>query len=376
MAAQIARIEISHHRLPLDPPFPAAWDSQPRRQFPATIVRVFDSEGRMGVGSGEPMYGFADFEYLFLGQDPLALERHHQVLQNVNFHAGRPWPLEIALWDLAGQIQGQPCWQMMGGHSRRLQVYISSGVHRRPDEVAMLAESLVAQGVPALKLRFGRPRLEDDLAVLALVRSRVGSALELMVDCNQAWRMPWDVQPAWDYARAREVAQELARYDVFWMEEPLHRGDYQGMARLRADGLLRIAGGELTRESHEFDTLLERDCLDVYQPDVAVTGGMLGLQQLAHRVAERGAIFTPHTWGNGIGLLANLHLCAGTVGAPFIEFPYDPPEWTIERRDFPLTTPVEVEPGGWVSLSDAPGLGLTLDEGRLAATAARGQQYV
>ena len=58
----ITKIEITHHRLPLDPPFPASWDTRPRTHFPATIVRVHDSEGRVGIGSGDAMYGFADYE--------------------------------------------------------------------------------------------------------------------------------------------------------------------------------------------------------------------------------------------------------------------------------------------------------------------------
>ena len=91
----IARIEISHHRLPLDPPFPAAWDPQPRKWFPATVVRVYDDAGRVGIGSGDAMYGFADHAHHFLGEDPLELDRHAAVLANVDFHAGRPWPLGV-----------------------------------------------------------------------------------------------------------------------------------------------------------------------------------------------------------------------------------------------------------------------------------------
>ena len=57
----ITRIEITHHQLPLDPPFPASWDPQPRTKFPATIVRVHDDEGHVGIGSGDSMHGFADY---------------------------------------------------------------------------------------------------------------------------------------------------------------------------------------------------------------------------------------------------------------------------------------------------------------------------
>ena len=69
----ITRIEITHHQLPLDPPFPASWDPQPRTKFPATIVRVHDSDGRVGIGSGDAMYGFADYQrYYRARRDELA----------------------------------------------------------------------------------------------------------------------------------------------------------------------------------------------------------------------------------------------------------------------------------------------------------------
>ena len=126
----------------------------------------------------------------------------------------------------------------------------------------------------------------------------------------------------------------------------------------------------MTREPYEFRELLERGCLDVFQPDCVCTGGITGLSELAREVAAAGAIFTPHTWGNGIGLLANLHLTAGTVDTPFIEFPFDPPEWTTARRDFPLAATIEIDGDGWIELSDEPGLGLHLDEERLTATRA------
>jgi L-alanine-DL-glutamate epimerase-like enolase superfamily enzyme len=365
----ITRIDISHHRLPLDPPFPAAWDPRPRTHFPATVVRVHDDAGHVGVGSGDAMYGFADFQSLFLGADPLEVERHGAVLANIDFHAGRPWPLDVALWDLAGQITDQPTWQMVGGKDRRVRAYASSGVHRSPADTVALARRVLDLGFPALKLRFGRDVLAADMAVVKAVREDVGDAIELMVDCNQGWRMPWDTRPPWDLDHATRVATELAAEKVLWIEEPLHRGDYDGLAELRRQVAVRVAGGELTREPYEFAELLRRGCLDVFQPDCCCTLGITGLRGLATEVVAAGRIFTPHTWGNGIGLVANAHLTAGTVGAPFLEFPFDPPEWTTSRRDFLLTEPVEVDEGGWITLSDRPGLGLTLDEDILARTA-------
>ncbi|MGM0692693.1 MAG: mandelate racemase/muconate lactonizing enzyme family protein [Pseudomonadota bacterium] len=376
----IERIEITHHQQPLEPPFPAAWDSQPRRLFPATLVRVLDSEGREGVGSGDAMYGFEDFRSLFVGHDPLALERHSGVIDNIGYHAGRCWPLEVALWDLAGKIRGEPVWRMLGGTSNRLRAYASSGTHRPIEQLVALAEKVRDAGIPAMKLRFGRPRLDDDLAALAAVRQALGEAFTLMVDCNQGWRMPWDIQAPWDLAKATEVAEELIRHDVLWMEEPLYRGDYPGMAALNAHtgNRLKIAGGEMTREPYEFQEMLRRDCLDVYQPDAVCSIGMLGLSRLAQEVTAHGKWFTPHTWGNGIGLMANLHLTAGSVGpegCPYLEFPFDPPEWTPEARDYPLATPLIPDDAGWLTLSETPGLGITLDEQRLRNTRADKATY-
>ena len=66
--------------------------------------------------------------------------------------------------------------------------------------------------------------------------------------------------------------------------------------------------------------------------------------------------------------MANLHLTAGTVATPFIEFPFDPPEWTTARRDYVLTDTIEADGDGWITLSDRPGLGIELDEAVLART--------
>ena len=94
----------------------------------------------------------------------------------------------------------------------------------------------------------------------------------------------------------------------------------------------------MTREPYEFRELLERGLPGRVPAGLRVLDGdHAGCATLARDVAAAGKIFTPHTWGNGIGLMANLHLTAGTVGAPFIEFPFDPPEWTTQRRDYMLT---------------------------------------
>lgn len=177
------------------------------RNFLSRWCVVFDQDGNMGIGSGDVMYSFSDYEYLFLGQNPLDLERHNAVPNNVNFQAGRPWPLDIALWDLAGKICGEACWKMMGGRSNKMRAYASSGVHRPPQDMVKLALHVIERGFPALKVRFGRASLEEDLAVPAAMREAVGDRLELTVDCNQGWRMPWNITTPWNVEKALGIAQ-------------------------------------------------------------------------------------------------------------------------------------------------------------------------
>jgi L-alanine-DL-glutamate epimerase-like enolase superfamily enzyme len=364
----ITAIEITQHRLAFDPPFHASWDTKPRHHWDATIVRVHTDAGLTGVGSGDLMLGFAGHEHLFIGEDALAIERHWRVLNNISFHYGRCWPLDLALWDLAGKITGQPCWKLLGGLSGRVRAYASSGTVREPGKLAEAAEAYLARGFPALKIRFHRGDWRKDIKALEAVRQRVGTRLELMVDCNQGWRSPQDTYPPWSLKDAVTVARELEKLGVYWMEEPLHRGDRDGMRRLRDMTDIRIAGGEMTRELYEFRDLIVEGALDVLQPDVALVGGITGLRRVGHMAADHNLVFTPHTWTNGMGVMANAQLVAGMADAPFLEFPYDPPEWGLDRRDYMLATPLDVGTDGYILLPDRPGMGYELAEEVLRKT--------
>jgi L-alanine-DL-glutamate epimerase-like enolase superfamily enzyme len=104
------------------------------------------------------------------------------------------------------------------------------------------------------------------------------------------------------------------------------------------------------------------------QPDAALVGGITGLRRVAIMAQEHNIVFTPHTWTNGMGVMANAHLVAGLGQAPFIEFPYDPPQWSLERRDYIMAEPLVADCEGWLNLGNAPGMGYAVDEARLAKT--------
>jgi D-galactarolactone cycloisomerase len=336
-----------------------------------TIVRVETDDGVVGIGSGDTMDGFEPFEHLFVGQDPLAIARHVRALETIDFHAGRYWPLEVALWDIAGKVAGLSVAKLFGGALDGLPVYASCGMLLSPAERADSAQRLVEEGFRAIKIRVDPRRPEEGLAAVTATRHAVGDTMAIMVDLNQGWRMAGDVRPSIDFETARWIAERLAGLDVLWLEEPLDSSDLAGLAALRAAvPTIRIAGGEMTRTLRELEAALDADAFDVHQPDVVLAAGMLNGRRLAERAIAKGRWYTPHTWTNGIGLLANLHVAAGVGGGPFLEFPYDPPGWTPERRDAFLAEPVRPGRDGVLCVPATPGIGAVLDEAAIRRYAA------
>ena len=203
---KITGIRLRRLRLPLDPPFEPAWDPEPRRGFEATLVFVDTDEGLTGIGSGDTMDGFARYADLFVGHDPLDIERHVRVLESITFHAGRYWPLEAALWDLAGKAQGVPTAQLLGGAATEIPVYASTAERLGASERAQSALALREQGFRALKIRIDKERPQDGLEAVEAVREAVGASMEIMVDLNQGWRMPGDVAPLLDFDAVSALA--------------------------------------------------------------------------------------------------------------------------------------------------------------------------
>ena len=188
-----------------------------------------------------------------------------------------------------------------------------------------------------------------------------------MVDANQGWRMPGDREPRWDVATAAQCARALERLGVYWLEEPLRTDDIEGYALLRRKTDLRIAAGELVRSAHEARDLVLRGGVDVLQPDVVLSGGISGCRRLAALADLCGRMWSPHTWSNGYGLVANLHLALAVSTCPYVEVPFDPPAWSAERRDWLLPAPVEIAADGTIAPPPGPGSASTPDLDALEA---------
>ena len=356
----IASIETRRYRYPLDPPFLAAWDPEPRAAQEATVVAVRSDDGAEGYASGDAVPDRDVLERLLVGRDVSDTEAVHGIVETVDFHHGRNWIVEVAVWDLLGRARDEPVWHLLGGERDRMLAYASSGELVDADDRVRRCAVLRDAGVRAVKLRLHSQDWRVDLPVITAVREQVPD-LDVMVDANQGWRMPGDLTPRWDLATAAEFARELERLGVYWLEEPLATDDLDGYAALARATEVRIAAGEMVRTEAEARALLTTGAVAVVQPDVVLSGGLAGARRIARLASELDRTWSPHTWSNGYGLLANLHAALAFSTCPYIEVPLDPPAWSAERRDWLLPVVLEIRADGTISPPPGSGLGVTPD---------------
>jgi D-galactarolactone cycloisomerase len=358
---KIAAIESRRYRYPLDPPFHAAWDPEPRTHQDATIAIVHSDDGVEGYASGDALPDDELLSRLLTGADPKRYDLVHGIVESVDFHHGRNWILEVAVWDLVARTEGVPLWKLLGGERDRIGAYASTGELVSADERVRRCLELRAAGVRAVKLRLHSEDWRLDLPVIEAVREAAGAELELMVDANQGWRMPGDLARTWTHDTAVAFARELERLDVYWLEEPLPTADVEGYASLGRASNVRIAAGEMVRSAAEARDLVLRGGVDVVQPDVVLSCGIEGCRAIAALAEGNRRTWSPHTWSNGYGLLANLHAALAFSTCPFLEVPLDAPAWSAERRDWLLPVTLEIADDGTIGPPPGPGLGVVPD---------------
>jgi len=332
------------------------------------IVKIHTDEGIVGIGS--PGYGIAGnleswVKPQLIGKDPFAMEQHARTLRM----AGGCFGVEIALWDIIGKACGQPLYKLWGGYADRVPAYASCIELRVPEQRAEDAQRCRADGFRAMKLRVHDWTMREDIAQVAAVRKAVGDEFTILVDANQAQQPGTphpEPGPVWSEQRAVQTARELERLGVYWLEEPLDRYNFDGLSRLCAAVDLLIAGGENNRGLHEFRALIERDCYDVLQPEALVTEGIGQLRKIAGLAEMHHKLVAPHHGGGGVGLAAHLHLCAAIPNAAYLEIFHDPPCMTSDIFQWYLAEPLRLDADGHVAVPQKPGLGVDLDEEKIA----------
>jgi D-galactarolactone cycloisomerase len=363
---EITGITQHHVSLPLDDAFEPTWiPGYAQYTSDAEVFEVETDTGITGVAASPSFAGGIEYETplsLFLqGEDPHNVETILGKLRSIDLIGPRPWHVELALWDIIGKDAGKPVYELLGGSGEPLEAYASTGQLLDAADRIEHVDRLVERGFEAVKLRITE---RGDLSVVREVREAFPD-LTLMVDGNKGWSVRVvETEPQWSVNDAIAIARELHEIgNVAWFEEPLPRHDYEGYARLREATEIPIAGGEFNSGAHELHSFLAHGSLDVLQPDAALATGIKRAVEVAGRAREQGVEFVPHTWTNGIGFAANLHVMAA-VGADWCEFPHDPP-WTPDAWCGLIAEPFEVEDGR-IEPRDRPGLGIELDRSALA----------
>lgn len=298
-----------------------------------------------------------------LGKDPFALEDHIRVLRIAHQRAIFAWVVECALWDIIGKKCGQPIYKLLGGSRRTMKAYACLAELRSLDTRRKDLQKIKDMGFKALKMRIHSETIAQDIEQVEMARQVLGPDIDIMCDANQAatWASN-EPGVVWDYARALRTANELEKLGVLWLEEPLPKFDYKGLAKLCQDSILPIAGGESNRGVHEFGALIENHCYDIIQVDPTFSEGMLQLKKLQGMCEYYNIIFQPHSWTNGLGFAYSLHLAAASNSALYIEYPYDPPVYDLASFYAILKDPITVDSQGCITISDKPGVGYEINE--------------
>ncbi|MFO7564862.1 MAG: mandelate racemase/muconate lactonizing enzyme family protein [Enhygromyxa sp.] len=372
---KIERIDLWHVDVPLPVPFRPAWIPgylQTGNRF--TLIRLSTSSGLQGWSAapamGREREGLGELlgPYL-LGERADDLPSIQQRIREMSYLGWRNGWIEPACWDLIGKAAGVPVYALLGARGGSVRCYASTGEVCSAAARAEEVRARLDEGFSAVKLRVHADTLEQDLAHIQELRSRVGDGVQLGVDANQGWRVAVIADaPRWTFERAVEFCKVAAELGFAWVEEPLAFDAYDDIAALRRRSRVPLAGGELNHQGlPELSAMLERGCYDIYQPDAIMTGGIAQTFEFARRVEAAELGFTPHTWTNGIGLAVNLQLFAATRSREreLLEYPLAPPGWIPAVRDALLERPW-THTSGRIELPLEPGLGFSIDRRALA----------
>ena len=341
------------------------------------LVRVESDEGVVGWGEASSAYGHSYplvvkeivegvLARALVGKEALDIEQRlfdmrryaTQFLGAGGVVSQAIGGVEIALWDLLGKAGNLPLYRILGGRRSEVRLYGTGTTYfeKDPDWHARYFGTCLAHGFGGVKVRVGKSR-EWDLALVGTVRDFVGPDVGLYVDAFMSYSA----------RMALEMAREFDDLGVGFFEEPIRQEVLDGLARLVEKSPVPIAVGERLYSAREFQAVMQARAADVLQPDATIVGGM----REALRVCELGALggyrVVPHIGGlTAVGIAANLHLACASDPVMELEYdigPYQP------LRDEILFDPVlsfdRIE-GGVLRAPQGPGLGIDIDEERLA----------
>ena len=321
------------------------------------FVKIFTDEGLYGVGegSGWPRVvetAIKDLTPLLIGEDPFHIEKLWQkMLLAMMGHgmtgvvgSGAMTGIEMALWDIKGKALNTPVWNLLGGKIRdRIWAYPHA---HSPDR----ALELVERGFTALKTG----GVTDPLNKVKAIRAAVGPDIDLMVDVHG---------PPWLTTRdAIRLGQALEEYDLLFYEDPVAPEDIEAIARVAAHVNLPIAAGERHAHIYGVRQLIEREIIDVVQPDTGRAGGLMQLKKIAAMAEAHYITVAPHSGSLGpVAEIAGLHLLATLPNFLIMEHLED----DVPQR-YQVIEPQPEIIAGQILVPDRPGLGVDIVEEAVA----------
>jgi galactonate dehydratase len=366
---------------------------------PSLVVKVWagDTYGLGECYPSGPVRGIHDIvEGLadqLVGEDPRDVERIVEKLRRWHLFTGAQGGavmtaisgIEIALWDLAGKLQGVPVFRLLGGAFRtRLALYADchagsvdaaghhtqngrSGLGERGaiERLLDMIRMAVEAGFSAVKIdvddvygpdthdawnrTLTRRQVDRMAGQVAAVREAIGPHIDLAVDMHGRY----------DIQSAVRAADALAEFDLMWLEEPVPPENIEAMAEVRSRTTVPIAGGENLYTRYQFEPYLRLGAADTVTPDLAKFGGLAEGKRVANLAELHYVAFSPHNVSGPIGTLAAAHVCAAVSNFTYLEYhalDLDFWEGIVHHQAGPLLV------DGHIELSEAPGLGVELNE--------------
>lgn len=279
--------------------------------------------------------------------------------------------LEIACWDILGKARGRPVWALLGGRMNariRCYTYLYPLPHHRlpgfwisAEEAAESAVHYVRQGYTAIKfdpagpytIRGGHQPAMRDLSRSAAfcrdIRAAVGDSADLLFGTHGQFTP----------AGAIRMAEAIAPYQPLWFEEPVPPDDPEALATVARASTVPVAVGERLTTRGEFAAALRAGAA-ILQPALGRAGGIWEAKKIAALAEAHGALMAPHLYAGPVEWAANLHFATSIPNLLMAETIETPFHAELIRHA------IRAE-GGFVELSETPGLGIEVDEALAAA---------
>ena len=309
----------------------------------------------VGVGSAaDTLRGLAD---LVIGTDPRSVRSSWNRMTARAFKAGLHGPMaagisaiDRALWDLRAKLHEVPLWKELGGSGKPVRAYASGLDSPLSDEdLYKFYAGLAAKGVTAGKLKVGRNAEDDErrLRVMIEALSSNGGRAQMIIDANEWWSPKQAIQ---------RVSLLEKHFDFLWVEEPVPRGDFEGLRRVSEGVRAPVATGENFTDPAQFVPLFQHGAGDVIQIGSHVSGFTGGGIVADMAAAFQRPVVTGPDVGNSIA-----HLSSTWKHHVMME--------VFEMgREAALINPMQIE-DGCIVLNNTPGAGIEFDEKYLASHA-------